>query len=322
MNHINSSHKLGDNKLSRLYQCAVDQCYFATNYINEFKSHNTFEHSGNFELKCIYCNSKFPHGDYLVQHLQENIMKLIQCPLCPLASQMKSVILTHISQSHPDHPKRIITTSYTTCQKKLQLDDGDNESLEEVDKRDPKRRSSIGSSQQQQDDAETTSKEEENQKQKAKPNILQRRTGAIGGSINCNFICGTCSYSTNVQDDFHDHITSCLKGRKSPKATAIHPSGSKEPEAQQKAIVQPEDAESKISRDHSRKSKPGSRTWEGAEVLFQDEEQVNTSQDDVKSSSSDNEKGQGKPDQTDLAEPKHKSEIPKKINIPPKPGQY
>ena len=48
-------------------------------------------------FQCIYCSSKFPHSDYLVRHLQENIMKLIQCPVCSLTSQLKSTVLAHIA---------------------------------------------------------------------------------------------------------------------------------------------------------------------------------------------------------------------------------
>ena len=247
-------------------------------------------------------------------------MKLIQCPLCPLASQMKSVILNHISQTHPDHPKRIITTSYTTCQKKLQMDDGDGESVEDADKTtDHKnKRKSLACSSQDQDATETSSKEEEWQKEKTKPNILQRRTGTmggLGGSINCNFICGTCSYSTSIQDDFHDHIVACVKGgeRSSPKTAPIQPSASKESDIPQPVVIEPDGGESKTSKDRSRKSKPGSRTWEGTEVVFQENRQMNPSQTDDSPQTNDD---------VEYGVEAKQVEVPQPKDIPPKPGNY
>ena len=265
-------------------------------------------------------------------------MKLIQCPLCPLASQMKSVILTHISQAHPDHPKRIITTSYTTCQKKLQMDEGDSESVEDTDKpkdHKNKRKSLAGSSQQQDVSEALSSKEAEFQKEKTKPNILQRRIGAmggLGGSINCNFICGTCSYSTNVQDDFHDHIIACVRGtgKSSPKTAPIQPSASKESEISQPVVIEPDEGESKMSKDRSRKSKPGSRTWEGTEVVFQEDGQMNTSQTDDTPQMNDaveravEAKQVGVTQLKDTVRPTKKPqiEIPKEGSMPPKPGKH
>ena len=256
-------------------------------------------------------------------------MKLIQCPLCPLASQIKSVILTHISQAHPDHPKRIITTSYTTCQKKLQMDEGDDESVEDAGKSKDhknKRKSSAGSFQQQD---EASSKEAECQKQNTKPNILQR---GLGGSINCNFVCGTCSYSTSIQDDFHDHIIACVRGpgKSSRKTAPIQPSASKESEISQPVVIEPDDGESKMIKDRTRKSKPGSRTWEGTEVVFQEDGQINTSQtDDTPQMNNDIElpvepKQVGVPQPKDPVQPTKKPqiEISRQGGIPPKPGKH
>ncbi len=258
IDHIDSSHKLGDNKLSRLYQCAVDQCFFATNYISEFKSHNTFEHSAAPDLKCIYCNSKFAGGEQLVNHLQENIMKLIQCPLCPLASQMKSVILTHISQKHPEHPKRIITTSYTTCQKKLQNgDDGADTDAE----------SQKGKGTRSEDSSDSESQEPKSSA------LKKKKKSGLNGNMNCNFVCGMCAFTTDVQDDFHDHIIACVKARKSPKAAAAPDSQETQP-----VVIVPTDSESETpgstgstpskpqgTRERSRKSKPEKRVWNGTD---------------------------------------------------------
>ena len=126
------------------------------------------------------------------------------------------------------------------------MDEGDSESVEDTDKpkdHKNKRKSLAGSSQQQDVSEASSSKEAEFQKEKTKPNILQRRIGAmggLGGSINCNFICGTCSYSTNVQDDFHDHIIACVRGtgKSSPKTAPIQPSASKESEISQPVVIE------------------------------------------------------------------------------------
>ena len=259
-------------------------------------------------------------------------MKLIQCPLCPLASQIKSVILSHISQVHPDHPKRIITTSYTTCQKKLQEED--NEPVEETEKPKERRRTKSSASGLQQDyTSETSSEEVESQKQKTKPNILQKRqgvVGGIGGSMNCNFVCGTCSFSTNIQDDFHDHIISCVKTKNSsPKPSQIQPSRNRETEPPQPVIIEPDGVQAKLSKDHSRMSKPGFRAWEGTEVELHEEAQASApEQDNVPDSNGIDQSDEG-PEQTETPESEQtpevtgrpQLEIAKPTNIPPEPGK-
>ena len=258
-------------------------------------------------------------------------MKLIQCPLCALASQMKSVILSHISQVHPDHPKRIITTSYTTCQKKLQEEEnGATKEAEKPKERRRRKSSASAGAAQQNTTSEGLSGEAESQKLKTKPNILQKRrgvVGGIGGSMNCNFVCGTCSYSTNVQDDFHDHIITCVKSKKpSPKPALIHLSGGKDAEVPQAVIIELDDVQTNTTKDHhARKSKPGSRSWEGTEVELQEDTQPDVSQQENVPEPNEVEKPDVAPDKADVPEteqrPKPQLKLPRPMIIPPEPGK-
>ncbi len=246
MDHVNTCHKHGDNKLNRLYQCAVEQCYFATNYFNEFKSHNTFEHSGDTELKCIYCNTQFSHGDHLVKHLQENIMKLIHCPFCRTASQMKSVILAHISQKHPDKPKRIITTSYTTCQNKSK-GKTDANCQEKVDHKEMSGQHG-----------------EESEALKLKPSPPQKTDATDKKAVDCKFVCGSCTFATDEQEKFMNHIAGCTKSSNSRQPALVQVPKAQDTRLQsEQSISQSKAPEIKES---CQKSKLENRNLEASEV--------------------------------------------------------
>ncbi|GAB1608034.1 hypothetical protein Ahia01_001087500 [Argonauta hians] len=112
-----------------LFRCWFPRCRFGTNMLQEFHEHNNIFHVGELVFTCFYCNTEFSELSELLNHLQSNLLKFVQCPHCTVKDRNRRTVLNHISTEHPLKPKQIVVTCQVVCKKKQSISPDASEML-------------------------------------------------------------------------------------------------------------------------------------------------------------------------------------------------
>ena len=107
------SHAL--SKTFILYKCPLRQCKFKTNLMRFYDAHLKQHQENELSLKCTYCHQMLPSTDSLVQHLENNLLKIVSCPHCSFKFENKSVVFQHMVLSHPDKLRIVSVSCQVLC---------------------------------------------------------------------------------------------------------------------------------------------------------------------------------------------------------------
>ncbi|XP_064649721.1 uncharacterized protein LOC135501493 isoform X2 [Lineus longissimus] len=111
--HMKGHHNA--SKMFQLYRCCFGKCKFCSNNSQAFKQHINIMHAMETQFTCIFCKEDMSGDDELIRHLNENLLKLTQCPYCLVRSPSRPHVLQHIKRQHPNEVRRVTVTSKTIC---------------------------------------------------------------------------------------------------------------------------------------------------------------------------------------------------------------
>lgn len=101
-----------------LFQCGVIGCRFRANLLHHYKDHLELSHQNVLLHRCHSCKEGYTSVDLLIEHLQSNLLKFVQCPYCTMKDGMRRNVLNHITAFHPGKPRQINVTSQLVCQER------------------------------------------------------------------------------------------------------------------------------------------------------------------------------------------------------------
>ena len=103
---------------SLLFHCGVIGCRFRANVLHIYKEHLEQAHENVLLYRCHSCKDGFTSVALLVEHLQNNLLKFVQCPYCTMKDGVRRNVLMHITSFHPGKPRQINVTSQLICQER------------------------------------------------------------------------------------------------------------------------------------------------------------------------------------------------------------
>lgn len=103
---------------SLLFHCGVIGCRFRANILHIYKEHLEQAHQNVLLYRCHSCKDGFTSVALLVEHLQNNLLKFVQCPYCTMKDGVRRNVLMHITSFHPGKPRQINVTSQLICQER------------------------------------------------------------------------------------------------------------------------------------------------------------------------------------------------------------
>ncbi|CAC5396981.1 unnamed protein product [Mytilus coruscus] len=103
---------------SLLFQCGVIGCRFRANLLHHYKDHLELSHQNVLLHRCHSCKEGYTSVDLLIEHLQSNLLKFVQCPYCTMKDGIRRNVLNHITAFHPGKPRQINVTSQLVCQER------------------------------------------------------------------------------------------------------------------------------------------------------------------------------------------------------------